>query len=243
MTLSKRARLAGLLYFLLLPTTGFWYATGQALMSGNAATTLANAVVGRARFEFAIAAGAIGAIDFLLLGVVFYWLFSPSGKVASGVLLAFVAASVPIFLVAVARQMDVLSLLDQAHIVGAAGREQFQVPVLMALRSYSNLFLVTNIFSGLWLIPLGWLVYRCGFMPRVLGVLLVFGSLFYVASFVGPVFDPRYESTMLGRTIGIVSGIPGFVGELGTILWLLIMGARERTADAPIRVVPTSLVG
>jgi hypothetical protein len=53
------------------------------------------------------------------------------------------------------------------------------------------------------------------------------GSLFYVASFFGPVFNPQYQSSLLGRTIGIVSGVPGFLGELGIMLWLLIRGARE----------------
>src|SRR5262249_30806232 len=156
----------------------------------------------------------------LVLGIVFYWLFSSIGKLASSLLLAFVAASVPIFLMAVSRQMDVLSLLDQSQVVPALGRDQLQVQVLLALQSYNNLFLVTNIFSGLWLIPLGWLVYRCGFMPRPLGVLLMTGSLFYLGSFIGPVFNPHYESTTIGRVIGIASGVPGSVGEFGTILWL-----------------------
>lgn len=235
-THTKPARLAGFLYFLLFPTTGFWYVTGQTLMSGDATTTLAQAVAGRTRFEAAIAAGAIGAVDFLVLGVVLYWLFSPTGKVASSVMLALVAASVPISLVAVARQMDVLSLLDQAQLVSEPGREQLQMHVLLAFHGYNSLFRVTNIFSGLWLIPLGYLVFRCGFMPRLLGVLLISGSVFYVASFAGPVFDTHYASSVLGRTIGIVSGIPGFIGECGTILWLLIMGARERNAEVPLRV-------
>jgi uncharacterized protein DUF4386 len=168
----------------------------------------------------------MGFVDFLLLGVVFYWLFSPTGKLAASLMLAFIAASVPIYGVAVARQMDVLSLLDQAQVVGL-GHEQLQVHLLMALQGFNNLFQVTNIFSGLWLVPLGWLVFRCGFMPRFLGVLLVMGSLYYLASFCGAVFDPHYESSMLGRSIGILSGIPGFVGESGTILWLVIMGARD----------------
>ena len=83
------------------------------------------------------------------------------------------------------------------------------------------------IFWGLWLFPLGWLMFRSGFAPRVFGVLLMLGGLWYVSIFVGTVFDPAYESTLFARIVGIVSGIPGQFGELGTALWLLIMGARE----------------
>jgi hypothetical protein len=234
---GKRSRLAGLLYLILAPTTGFWYVTGRFFMTGDAATVLSQVVAGRTRLEFSIVAGAIGAIDFLVLGIVFYWLFSATGKLASSLLLGFVAASVPIFLIAVSRQMDVLSLLDQSQAV--LGRDQLQAQVLMALHSYNNLFIVTNIFSGLWLIPLGWLVFRCGFMPRTLGVLLVTGSVFYLGSFIGPVFVPQYETTMLGRVIGVLSGVPGFAGELGTIVWLLVRGVPDhktamRLAEAPV---------
>ena len=38
---DKLARLAGLLYLILLPTTGLWYGTGRSLMAGDAAATLA----------------------------------------------------------------------------------------------------------------------------------------------------------------------------------------------------------
>jgi hypothetical protein len=77
-------------------------------------------------------------------------------------------------------------------------------------------------------------MFRSGFAPRVLGVLLMLGGLWYVSIFVGTVFDPAYDSTLFARIVGIVSGIPGQFGELGTALWLLIMGARERkTAVRP----------
>jgi hypothetical protein len=65
-------------------------------------------------------------------------------------------------------------------------------------------------------------------MPRVLGALLVYGSLFYIFTFVGTVIDTNYANTLFGRIAGIVSGIPSVSTEMGTALWLLIMGARER---------------
>ena len=221
----KLARLAGLLYLILLPTTGLWYGTGRSLMAGDAAATLAKIQAGRSLFELAIVAGAAGFVDYLILGLALYQLFSPVSKRAASLLLAFVVASVPLSLAAVARQIDALSLIDGGKGLPALGGEQLQVQVMQVLRSSSNLFQMTNIFSGLWLIPLGWLMFRSGFAPRILYVLLMLGGLFYVLAFVGPVFNPEYENTVFGRIVGISCGVPGVIGELGTGLWLLIRGS------------------
>ena len=107
-----------------------------------------------------------------------------------------------------ARRIDVLSLLDGAERGHALGGDQLQVQVMLALHSSNNLMLGSIIFWGLWIIPLGWLVIRSGFVPRVLGILLIVGSVFYVLTFVGTVFDTSYENSLFARIVGIVSGIP-----------------------------------
>lgn len=230
----KLARLAGLLYLILWPTTGMWYGTGRSLMTGDAAGTLAHIQASRTLFEVAILAGAAGFVDYLILGLAFYQLFRPVSKRAASLLLAFVAASVPLSLAAVARQIDVLSLLDGARTVPALGGDPLQLQVMLALHSCDNLFLLTTIFSGLWLIPLGWLMFRSGFAPRALYILLMLGSVFYLGTFVGTVFDAHYENTVLGRIVGISCGIPGVIGEAATGLWLLMRGARQwKTAARP----------
>jgi hypothetical protein len=77
-------------------------------------------------------------------------------------------------------------------------------------------------------------VFRSGFVPRTLGVLLILGSFFYVFAFGGAVLNPAYDTTLFARIVGIISGIPDMTGELGLGVWLLIMGARDRkTAVRP----------
>jgi Domain of unknown function (DUF4386) len=234
---DKLARFAGLFYLILLPTTGLWYGAWRFTMAADAASTLAKIQTSRTLLELAIIAGGVGFVDFLIVGLVFYRLFTPVGRDAATLMLAFVATSVPLSLAAVARHIDVLSLLDAAKGLPALTGEPLQVQVMLTLHSANNLFLITTIFSGVWLIPLGWLVFRCGFMPRALGVLLMLGSVFYVLTFAGTVFNPDYANTLFGGIVGISSGIPGILGELGTGLWLLIKGARYRkTAVHPTAV-------
>jgi hypothetical protein len=219
----KLARIAGLLYLLSLPTTGFWYGVGNSLELGNAAALLANVQTHRHTFEIALIAGAIGAVDHLVLAVLLCRLFSPVGRTASALLVAFTAVSVTLCLAALARQMDVLALLDTAAI--DAG--QLQLHVALAMRSYQSLFLASAIFWGIWLVPLGWLALNSGFVPRTVGWLLWLGAPFYVLAFVGGVFDAGYQESLLGRVAGIASGVPDVIGEGAFALWLLIVGTRR----------------
>lgn len=220
---DKLARLTGLLYLILLPTAGVGFGVGQLVMGTDAAATLANIEANRGFFELAIVLGAVGFVDFLLVALAFHRLLAPTGRAAANLLLALVIVSVPLSLAAMAARMDILLLLDGA----SATRELAGVQVMHELLRSNNLILVSSIFWGLWLLPLGWLVIRSGFVPRILGVLLLVGSVFYVLTFAGAVFDTGYADSLLGRVVGTVFGIPGMIGEVGTALWLLAMGARR----------------
>jgi hypothetical protein len=79
------------------------------------------------------------------------------------------------------------------------------------------------IFWGLWLFPFGYLVIKSGFLPKILGVLMMIGCFGYLITILGNTLIPNC------RDLGITSYVllPGSLGELGTCLWPLIMGAKE----------------
>jgi uncharacterized protein DUF4386 len=224
-SMKRLARLTGLLYLILFPTSGVAFGISQLLMERGAAGAFAWIQTNPALFKLAIVLGAVGYIDYLLLALAFYKLLHSVGKVAAATMLAFVAVSVPVSLAAIAHWLDVLSLLESADSLNA---ETLRTQVLLAVHGYNNLFQVSVIFWGLWLIPLGWLVMRSGFLPRVIGMMLMLGSVMYVMGFIGPVFSSSYPATLVARIVGIASGIPGLLGgELAICLWLLIVGVRD----------------
>jgi uncharacterized protein DUF4386 len=221
---TKLARLAAVLYLLTF-AAGPAIFSGRQLISGDPAALLAELDASRTTFELVTVLGVVGFIDYLIVAVVFHRLFAPVDRTAANLLVAFVVASVPLSLAALARRMDVLLMLDS----GAALRE---AEILLALQSARNLMATSIIFWGLWLIPLGWLVWRCGFLPRLLGPLLLLGAIYYVVAFFGTVLNSDFEDTAFARIFGLVCLLPGTIGEMGTALWLLIFGTRRRTAAA-----------
>jgi hypothetical protein len=75
---------------------------------------------------------------------------------------------------------------------------------------------------GPWLFHLGVLIYRSGFLPRILGVLLIAAGFGYLADSIAPLLLPSYANA-----VGRFASIPLMLGEPAFILWLLIVGARE----------------
>jgi hypothetical protein len=84
--------------------------------------------------------------------------------------------------------------------------------------------LVSQVFWGLWLLPLGVLIFRSRFIPRLLGVWLMLNGLAYVALSVIGLVAPAY------RAFAFNAATPLMFGELALALWLLIAGIRLKTA-------------
>lgn len=227
---SKQARLAGLLYLLTLPTAGFGIMSARALLEGGASTAVARIEASRGLLEWGVVLGAAGAVIWLILGVMFYTLFRAVGERACKLLVVFVVASVVLLLAALVGRLDAIALIQDARALSTSDPDQLLGLVLLAWRGSENLMNASILFWGLWLVPLGWLVFRSGFLPRALGVLLAFGAVYYVVYFVGVVLCPGYEKTTFARVMAFAFLIPGSIGEMGTALWLLIRGTGKLQA-------------
>ena len=189
------ARLAGILYLLVLPTAGPWYYTSAAMLGGNAAT-FASLDAGRSTFEIMILLGAVGHTVQLLAAVLLYRLLSPFGKIAAALTLILLAVSMPLSFAAIARETDLLALLDRTKGLSAPGGEQLQVQITLMADAYTSLAKTAAFFWGLWLFPLGWVLWRSRYVPRVIAACVFLGGPLYVQAFVGPVFDSAYATTL-----------------------------------------------
>lgn len=224
MSNKTTGRLAGLAY-LGVVLTGFFslaYAPSQLIDMKDAAKTLANIAASEQLFRFGIVAGFACYIFFLVLPVILFKVFEPYGRIMAGLMVAFAAASVPIAFIALTHKLAILQLVDQADV--SVNAVDVAAQLMERLREYKLGISVATIFWGLWLFPLGFLVAKSGAIPRFLGAFLMLGCFGYLANFSGPLLWPAYDSTMLRDIVDK----PATIGELGTCLWLLVMGARDK---------------
>jgi hypothetical protein len=103
--------------------------------------------------------------------------------------------------------------LNNADYLKVFQNDQLQALAYLFLRLHGQGFLIAQIFWGLWLFPMGYLVFKSGFLPRIIGVLLMIGCFGYVI---------ESFATLLGFNVSIIFFTSW--GELLLLLWLLIKG-------------------
>jgi hypothetical protein len=223
---SDPGRQAGILYFfmILLGAFSILYVPSKLVVPEDATATAKNILASETIYRLSVVAGLISAVVFVFLARALYRLLKDVSKAHASLMVTLVMVSVAIGFaltvndvaaVTVLRGTDFLSGFDQAQ------RETF---AMLFLHLSSQGMLVAQIFWGLWLFPFGVLVMRSGFLPRILGVLLIVnGIALLVASLTGLLL-PTYAGAV-NRIVFVAE-----LGEMWMMLWLLIRGANPRYA-------------
>lgn len=217
------ARLAGLLYLVVVLTGIFSlaYVPGQTQVAGDAAATLAALQAHEFLFRLGIAAGLLCYLAFLLLPLALHRVLAPHGRTAAALMVAFALVSVPLSFANLQHKLAVLALLGDASNAAPAA---LAAKAMAELQAYGRGIQVLKLFWGLWLLPLGWLVFSSRAIPRVLGVLLMLGCAGYVTDVFARLLVPGFADMAIARYIVL----PATLGEIGTCLWLLLVGVRRR---------------
>jgi hypothetical protein len=214
-SINRTARLAGGLYLALMPFGffGIIYVPSVLLVSGDAATTSRNIMAS----EWLIRSGAvshlISQLILVFLVLALYRLLKPVNKEHAVLMVVLALVAVPIASLNEVNHLAALRLLANAD-DGAFTASQVQAQAMLFLDMRQNGIVVAQVFWGLWLLPLGLLVFRSGFLPRLIGVLLVIAGAAYVIDSGTLLLFPGHA------TISQFT----FVGEVLLPLWLLIKG-------------------
>jgi hypothetical protein len=166
----------------------------------------------------------ICAAEFVLLLWVLYRLLSGVNKTHAALMVILGLLQIPIMFLNVLNEIAALSLLRGADFLSAFDLPQRQALAMQFLNLHGDGFVVAGIFWGLWLFPFGILVFKSGFLPRILGVLLIAACFGYLADSLTSLLLPSYEDV-----VGRIANIPLTVGEPAIMLWLLIRGAKDAT--------------
>jgi hypothetical protein len=225
---DKAARAAGAVYLSLVATGPFTplYVPNKLIVPGNATATGSNILAHETLFRVAIVADLIGSVIFICLAVALYRLLSGVNKTQASLMVAFVLASATAAFVNVLNNIAALMLFRGADFLAVLDKTQRDAIAMLFIRLHGQGNVINEMFWGLWLLPLAWLVYKSRFLPRFLGVWLALGGFAYMILSVTSILAPRYQ----GRLFSLFQ--PAFFGELAFMLWLLIKGAKVRPLAA-----------
>jgi len=226
MTSNKHmARTAGFVYLLLI-ITGMYslmYVPMQLLVRDNPAETLTSITNSLTLYKSGIVIGLLSTLTYLCLALVLYRLLKQVDKQYAIVMVIIVIIAVAFTFAMSLNQITVVSLIEDAQILGSMDTGTLQSQVDFYLNQYSQGVMVAQIFWGLWLLPFGYLVYKSGFLPKFFGILLMLGCVGYVLTFLGDFLIADYGDTLFAT----IAGLPASIGELGICLWFLIVGAKN----------------
>jgi Domain of unknown function (DUF4386) len=220
-------RFAGFLY-LIGSIPGFFallYVPSKLFVHSNPAATAQNIAAHETLFRFGIFADLAGQTIFIFVALALYHLLESVDKRFALAMLVLLLVSIPIAFVNEINSMAALLMARQAVSVAS-----FDAPQRIAwMRFFLDLrgtgFDVAGIFWGLWLFPLGLLSYRSGFIPRIIGVLLMVGCFAYLGnSFTSIVYPDSADA--VARILNPIQLV-----EMIFMLWLLIVGATPTPAN------------
>jgi hypothetical protein len=222
---KQTGRIAGLLYLIVVATGIFslMYVSSKLIVWNNASTTFKNIKDAELLFRLGILSGLICYTAFLLLPLVLYKLFMPVNKTYALLMVVFAVVQVPMSFINLGNEFSVLTLISRADYLNAFQADKLQAQVLAYLYSYDNGNQIISIFSGLWLFPFGYLIFKSELLPKILGILLMLGCFSYLINFTGSFLFAGYDKMRISNYIIL----PASLGEIGTCLWLLIMGAKN----------------
>ena len=226
---DRTARLAGLLY-LLVTVTGVFnliYVPGKVLVFGDAARTAENILAHQGLFRADMAVSVISLTLFIAVVLVLHHLFSELGRHLALAMVVLVLVSAPLGFVSVANQMAALVCVRGADFLAAFDPSQRNALAMLFLDLNRHVTLISEVFWGLWLLPLGLLAWRSTFLPRLIAAWLIVNGMTYVAVAFTGMLSPAHLATVS------TMAMPLLFGEVALMLWLLVVGTRYRRSSVP----------
>jgi len=225
-SLKKTARMAAVLYLIITVFAPFsmLYVPSTLIVPGDGATTASNILASEGLFRLAIVSDAVVFLLEIVLVVMLYVLLKPVSQTLS------LVAAFARLAMTIVQGMNLLNYFAALLLLSGAGYltvfepDQLHALVLLFLNAHETVALIWGLFFGLHLLVLGYLVYQSGYIPRILGVVLVLTSVCYLTQSFGNILLPKYKEIF--ATIGFLSII-----ELAFPVWLLIKGVKDQTVE------------
>ena len=219
------ARTAGLLYLMVILFGVFaeLYVRSGLIVPGDAAETARNIRAHRELFRLGFVSDLLMQASFFFLALAFYRLFRAADKRHALLMLCSVMVSVAVMCLNMIHQYAALLILEGSCLMQAFDGSQADSLILLFMNLHKHGYRIAQIFFGIWLFPLGLLAYRSGFIPRLIGVLLMIACFSFLAGFFLFFLLPGYSAGLSSLVT-----LPTTIGEFALCLWLLIKGVKER---------------
>ena len=215
------ARIGGALYLIIIVIGLFGeaFVRDRLIVSGDAAATAANIMSHESLWRFHIAAELFLLICAVALLLILYALLRPVSRDLALLAVFINLVSIGIEAATTLYLLQALFPLGNAGYLKAFTREQFYAMASLSLKSHGYGFSVSLLFFGCFCLIVGYLIFRSGYLPKTIGVLMQIAGLSYLTNSFALILSPAFANRLFPAIL-----LPAFVGEASLCLWLLVKG-------------------
>jgi hypothetical protein len=216
-SIQRTARTTGFRYMLLIPlgVFGMLYVPNTLFVPGDVAATVSNIAANQTLFRSSIVIALLTQVVQIFVVLYLYKILKPVNKNHAVYMVVFILVAVPIAMLNELNQFAVLLLMNGPDYLTVFTSDQIQALIAMFLELRETGIFIAQIFWGLWLFPMGYLVFKSGFLPKIIGAFLIVACFGYLIDSLIFFFVPDFGITFSEFT---------FLGELLITFWLLIKG-------------------
>ena len=215
------ARIGGALYLIIIVIGLFGeaFVRDRLIVSGDAAATAANIMSHESLWRFHIAAELFLLICAVALLLILYALLRPVSRDLALLAVFINLVSIGIEAATTLYLLQALFPLGNAGYLKAFTREQLYAMASLSLKSHGYGFSVSLLFFGCFCLIVGYLIFRSGYLPKTIGVLMQIAGLSYLTNSFALILAPAFANRLFPAIL-----LPAFVGEASLCLWLLVKG-------------------
>jgi hypothetical protein len=223
----KAARIAGAIYLLMVIVAPFsmLYVPGKLIVRDNAAATAENILAHETLFRLSIFGDLIGHVIFICLGVALYRLLNSVNKTWALLMVGLVLVSAAVGFLDTLNNIAAVIFFRGGEFLSVFDKAQRDALGMFFIKLHNQGIFTDEIFWGVWLFPFGWLIFKSGFLPRFIGIWLIFECFGWIALSAIALFAPIYYDPAFKWLQ------PLFFAELAIMLYLLIRGANVQALD------------
>jgi len=215
------ARIGGLLYLVIIVFGAFaeGFVTNNLVAPGDAAATAHNIMATPALWRLGVAGDFIVVLCAVPLLWIEYLLLRPVSKQLVLLAVLFNLVSLAVEAMSKLFLLLVMPILANADHTKAFEPQQLQMLASLALRSHDVAFNIALIFFGFTCLVNGYLIFKSGYLPRLIGVLMQIAGWSYLLACFAALFAPTLADLIIPAIL-----IPPLIGESSLCLWLLLKG-------------------
>jgi hypothetical protein len=220
-SIQKSARIAGILYLLMAPlgAFGILYIPTNFIVPDDAVATATNILADPWMFRLSTVSALLTQVIQIFLVLFLYRVLKAAHKAHATLMVILILLAIPMALLNDGIHFAVLQLLSGAAYLTTFTIEQRQTLALFLLDWHETGIQIAGIFWGLWLFPMGYAVFKSGYLPRLIGILLMIGCFGYLFDSFTALLLPDFGFTIAQYT---------FIGELLLPLWLVVKGVNVK---------------